>query len=78
MPAQIDVIRHHISDAIARGGRAVLGGPEAVQPPLVLPTVLVDVPPEAPANREETFGPTMTITRVADAAEAVALANSTS
>ena len=54
MPAQVDV-RHHIEDAIARGGRAVVGGPEAVQPPLVMPTVLVDVPADAPANREETF-----------------------
>ena len=26
MPAQIDVIRRHIDDALARGGRAVLGG----------------------------------------------------
>ena len=34
MPGQIDVIRRHIDDAIARGGRAVLGGPDAVQPPL--------------------------------------------
>ena len=78
MPGQIEVIRHHIEDALARGGRAVLGGPDAVQPPLVLPTVLVDVPADAPANREETFGPTVTINRVADADEAVALANSTS
>jgi acyl-CoA reductase-like NAD-dependent aldehyde dehydrogenase len=78
MPGQIEVIRRHIDDAIARGGRAVLGGPEAVQPPLVLPTVLVDVPPDADAIREETFGPTMTITKVADAQEAVELANATS
>src|SRR6266540_2075183 len=32
MPGQIDVIRRHISDAIARGGRAVLGGVDAVSP----------------------------------------------
>jgi acyl-CoA reductase-like NAD-dependent aldehyde dehydrogenase len=32
MPSQINVIRRHIDDAIARGGRAVLGGPEAVSP----------------------------------------------
>jgi acyl-CoA reductase-like NAD-dependent aldehyde dehydrogenase len=53
----------------------VLGGPEAVQPPYVGPTVLVDVPEESAAVREETFGPTLTVTRVADADEAVARAN---
>ena len=77
MPGQIDVIRRHIDDALARGGKAVLGGAEAVQPPNVAPTVLVDVPEDSAAVREETFGPTLTITRVADADEAVAKANAT-
>ena len=78
MPAQIDVIRRHIDDALARGGRAALGGPDAVQPPFVQPTVLVDVPEDAAAVREETFGPTVTIKKVANADEAVALANAVS
>jgi succinate-semialdehyde dehydrogenase/glutarate-semialdehyde dehydrogenase len=75
MPGQIDVIRRHIDDALARGGRAVLGGADAVQPPFVRPTILVDVPEDSAAVREETFGPTVTITKVANADEAVALAN---
>jgi acyl-CoA reductase-like NAD-dependent aldehyde dehydrogenase len=75
MPSQLDVIRRHIEDAVARGGRAVLGGPEAVAPPYVRPTILVDVPEDAAAVREETFGPTLTISRVADADEAVARVN---
>ncbi|MBO4162840.1 MULTISPECIES: aldehyde dehydrogenase family protein [Micromonospora] len=75
MPSQLDVIRRHIDEAIAAGGRAVLGGPAAVQPPYVHPTVLVDVPESASAIREETFGPTVTISRVADADEAVRRAN---
>jgi succinate-semialdehyde dehydrogenase/glutarate-semialdehyde dehydrogenase len=75
MPGQIDVIRRHIDDAIAGGGRAVLGGPEAVQPPYVQPTILVDVPEDSSAVREETFGPTLTVTRVRDGDEAVARAN---
>jgi acyl-CoA reductase-like NAD-dependent aldehyde dehydrogenase len=77
MPSQIDVIRRHIEDALTRGGRAVLGGAEAVQPPFVNPTILVDVPEDAAAVQEETFGPTLTVTRVQDAAEAVRLANNT-
>ncbi|MEV1286829.1 aldehyde dehydrogenase family protein [Micromonospora sp. NPDC049679] len=75
MPSQIEIIRRHIDDAIARGGRAVLGGPEAVQPPYVHPTILVDVPEDSAAVREETFGPTLTISRVRDSDEAVALVN---
>ncbi len=75
MPGQIEVIDRHIADALARGGRAVLGGPDAVQPPYVHPTILVDVPEDAAAVRAETFGPTLTITRVRDADQAVALAN---
>ncbi|MEV4543930.1 aldehyde dehydrogenase family protein [Micromonospora echinaurantiaca] len=75
MPSQLDVIRRHIDDALARGGRAVLGGADAVQPPYVRPTVLVDVPEDSAAVREETFGPTLTINRVRDAEEAVSRAN---
>jgi succinate-semialdehyde dehydrogenase / glutarate-semialdehyde dehydrogenase len=75
MPSQINVIRRHIDDAIARGGRAVLGGPESVQPPLVLPTVLVDVPEDSAAIQEETFGPTLTVTKVATAEDGVRLSN---
>ncbi|MGS2619025.1 aldehyde dehydrogenase family protein [Micromonospora sp. LZ34] len=78
MPSQLDVIRRHIDDALARGGRAVLGGADAVQPPYVRPTVLVDVPEDSAAVREETFGPTLTINRVRDAEEAVTRANALS
>ncbi|MGC4744569.1 aldehyde dehydrogenase family protein [Micromonospora sp. DT201] len=75
MPRQLDVIRRHIDAAITSGGRVVLGGPSAVQPPYVHPTVLVDVPEESAAVREETFGPTLTISRVRDADEAITRAN---
>jgi acyl-CoA reductase-like NAD-dependent aldehyde dehydrogenase len=75
MPAQVAVIQKHIDDALARGGRALLGGRAAVQPPFVHPTVLVDVPEDADAVREETFGPTVTIAKVRDAEEAIARAN---
>jgi acyl-CoA reductase-like NAD-dependent aldehyde dehydrogenase len=75
MPGQIDIIRRHIGAALSDGGRAVLGGNDAVQPPYVSPTVLVDVPESSSAIREETFGPTLTITKVADADEAVDKAN---
>ena len=75
MPAQVAIIRRHIDDALARGGRAVVGGPDAVRPPFVHPTVLVDVPEEAAAVQDETFGPTLTVTRVDSAEQGVELAN---
>ena len=76
MPGQVDVIRRHVEDALARGGTAVLGGVDGVRPPYIAPTVLVGVPEDAAAVQEETFGPTLTIARVSDADEAVRRANS--
>jgi acyl-CoA reductase-like NAD-dependent aldehyde dehydrogenase len=78
MPAQLAIIRRHIEDALARGGRAVVGGPDAIQPPFVHPTILVDVPEDAAAIREETFGPTLTVTKVDSAEQGVDLANASS
>ncbi|NES15600.1 MULTISPECIES: aldehyde dehydrogenase family protein [Micromonospora] len=75
MPSQLDIIRRHIEDGVAAGGRAVLGGADAVQPPYVHPTVLLDVPEDSAAVREETFGPTLTVNRVRDVDEAVERAN---
>ncbi|MBU3061355.1 aldehyde dehydrogenase family protein [Nocardia sp. NEAU-G5] len=76
MPKQVEVIRHHIEDALARGGRALVGGAE-IQGQVVQPTVLVDVPEDAPAITEETFGPTLTVAKVRDMDEAVTRANAT-
>jgi succinate-semialdehyde dehydrogenase / glutarate-semialdehyde dehydrogenase len=75
MPAQVDTIRRHIADGVADGGTAALGGAEAVQPPYVQPTILVDVPEDSTAVREETFGPVLVVNRVRDAEEGIARAN---
>jgi acyl-CoA reductase-like NAD-dependent aldehyde dehydrogenase len=75
MPGQLDVIRRHITDALSRGGRAVAGGADAVGERYVQPTVLVDVPEDASAVTEETFGPTLTVARVRDMDDAVERAN---
>ena len=75
LDAQVEVVQRHLADAVARGGRMVVGGPESVQPPYVGPVVLVDVPEDAAAVREETFGPIVTVTPVPSLAEAVRLAN---
>lgn len=75
LPGQIPVIRHHVEDAIARGATAVVGGTEAATDRYVQPTILVDVPADALAATEETFGPVLSIVRVRDVDEAVLLIN---
>ena len=75
MGRQLDVVRSHIDDALAKGGRAVVGGAESVDDRFVQPTVLVDVPEDSLAVTEETFGPTVMVTKVSCMDEAVELAN---
>jgi acyl-CoA reductase-like NAD-dependent aldehyde dehydrogenase len=78
MAGQGDIVRRHIDDATSSGGRAVSGGGTADAGPNYLPpTVLLDVPETSSAVREETFGPTLTITKVADAEEALERTNAT-
>jgi acyl-CoA reductase-like NAD-dependent aldehyde dehydrogenase len=78
LPSQVDVIERHLADALSRGGRAVVGGLGSVQAPYVSPVVLVDVPAESSAMREETFGPVVTVTPVASLDDGVRLANASS
>jgi acyl-CoA reductase-like NAD-dependent aldehyde dehydrogenase len=78
MPGQFDVIERHIADALARGGRSVVGGIASIRKPFVGPVILADVPEESRAVTEETFGPTVTVTKVADLDEGVSLANASS
>ncbi|MFC4053312.1 aldehyde dehydrogenase family protein [Actinomadura syzygii] len=75
MPGQLDVIERHIKDALAKGGKAVVGGAESVRKPYVEPVVLTNVPDDSAAVSEETFGPTITVHRVKDLDEAVEKAN---
>src|SRR5215470_14253719 len=75
MPSQLDVIEQHIADAMACGGRAVVGGLGSIRKPYVGPVILADVPETSSAVTDETFGPTMTVKPVVDLDEGVRLAN---
>ncbi|HVL85562.1 MAG TPA: aldehyde dehydrogenase family protein [Pseudonocardia sp.] len=77
MTSQAEVVRRHVDDALARGGRAVVGGPESVGESLVEPVVVLDVPEDSCAVTEETFGPLLVVNRVPDVDEAVRRANAT-
>ncbi len=77
MPSQLDVVRRHVGEALDTGAQAVVGGRQSVHDRYVDPVILTDVPAAALAQQQETFGPTLTVTRVRDADEAVELANAT-
>jgi acyl-CoA reductase-like NAD-dependent aldehyde dehydrogenase len=81
MASQGGIVRRHIEDATSSGGRVVRGDADPSLFPnenFLAPTVLLDVPESSSAIREETFGPTLAITKVRDAEEALTLANATS
>jgi acyl-CoA reductase-like NAD-dependent aldehyde dehydrogenase len=78
LPGQIEVVERHLADAVARGGRPAFGGLDSVRAPYISPVVLVDVPEDSAAVREETFGPVVTVTPVASLTDAVRLANASS
>jgi acyl-CoA reductase-like NAD-dependent aldehyde dehydrogenase len=75
-PPQVDTVERHVRDAEAKGAKVVVGGHRVERDGLWFePTVLVDVDHGMDIMREETFGPTLPIMKVADAEEAIRLAN---
>ena len=75
LPGQAEVIEKHIADALARGARPVVGGIASIRRPYVGPVILADVPEESKAVTDETFGPTITVAKVASLSEGVERAN---
>lgn len=75
-PPQRALVEAHVRDAQQRGARVLVGGRSGPAGGLFYePTVLVDVDHTMRCMREETFGPTLPIMRVADEDEAIRLAN---
>jgi succinate-semialdehyde dehydrogenase/glutarate-semialdehyde dehydrogenase len=78
--AQRDKVRELVEDAVAKGARCVVGGPEripGVPGHFFPPTVLAGVPDDALLLREEIFGPVAPIATFEDEDEAIAAANRT-
>jgi betaine-aldehyde dehydrogenase len=74
--AQLAVVERHVSEALASGAHALVGGRRADVPGAFFePTVLVDVDQSMRCMREETFGPTLPLMKVEDVEEAIRLAN---
>jgi acyl-CoA reductase-like NAD-dependent aldehyde dehydrogenase len=77
-PPQADIVEAHVRDAVDKGARVVAGGKRSDdQGHFYEPTVLVDVDHTMTCMRDETFGPTLPIMKVADADEGIRLANDT-
>jgi acyl-CoA reductase-like NAD-dependent aldehyde dehydrogenase len=77
-PPQVDIVERHVQDARDKGAQVVVGGARGHDGQggyWYQPTVLVGVDHTMDCMREETFGPTLPIMKVADAEEAIRLAN---
>jgi acyl-CoA reductase-like NAD-dependent aldehyde dehydrogenase len=75
-PPQLDIVSRHVEQAREAGARITTGGHvREGAGRFYEPTVLADVDHSMTAMRDETFGPTVPIMKVADAEEAVRLAN---
>jgi acyl-CoA reductase-like NAD-dependent aldehyde dehydrogenase len=73
---QLDIVRRHVEQARAAGAQVPVGGQAHDEAGRFFePTVITGVDHSMECMTEETFGPTLPIMRVADADEAVRLAN---
>lgn len=71
-------VSRHVADAIASGGRLLIGGkPHAAGSRFFEPTVLASVGPDALICREETFGPVAALVPFSSEEECIRLANDT-
>ena len=76
---QLETVTAHLEDAVAKGATVLAGGrhrPE-IGPYVFEPTVLEGVTSAMTCRDEETFGPLVSVHRVADDEAAIALANDT-
>ncbi len=73
-----DQLHRQVRESVEKGARCLLGGDLPEGPGCFYPvTLLADVPRTAPAFSEETFGPVAAVAPVADAEEALQVANDT-
>ncbi|MEY7848034.1 NAD-dependent succinate-semialdehyde dehydrogenase [Natrarchaeobius sp. A-rgal3] len=77
-PDLMDELHEQVEETLEVGGECRLGGePIERDGAFYPPTVLTDVPEDAPADREELFGPVATVFRVPDEEAAIEKANDT-
>jgi succinate-semialdehyde dehydrogenase/glutarate-semialdehyde dehydrogenase len=78
MPQIVDDLEKQVTESIAAGARLLTGGKRVGgKGNFYPPTVLADIPANAPLQQEETFGPVAAIFRARDLDDAVRIANAT-
>jgi succinate-semialdehyde dehydrogenase/glutarate-semialdehyde dehydrogenase len=77
-PGILDALDAQVRRSVEMGARLLAGGRRIERPGnFYAPTVLADVPAEAPAYREELFGPVAALFRASGIEDAIRLANDT-
>ncbi len=76
MESTRDDVERQVRDSVAAGAKVLTGG-ERIDGPgwFYRPTILAEIPEDAPAYREEVFGPVALLFRAADADDAIRIAN---
>jgi succinate-semialdehyde dehydrogenase / glutarate-semialdehyde dehydrogenase len=74
--AAVDKVKRHVADAIAKGGKVVVGG-KALDGQFFEPTVISEATSDMACAREETFGPFAPVFRFYTDKEAIDAANNT-
>ena len=76
--AAVEKVEEHISDAVAKGGRVILGGARhELGGSFFQPTLITDVSDQMLIAHEETFGPVAPLFRFHTEEEAIQMANDT-
>jgi succinate-semialdehyde dehydrogenase / glutarate-semialdehyde dehydrogenase len=75
-PAALDKVERHVKDAIAKGGRVLVGG-KRLEGQFFEPTVIADATADMVCAKEETFGPFAPIFKFKTEQEAIDAANNT-
>jgi succinate-semialdehyde dehydrogenase/glutarate-semialdehyde dehydrogenase len=73
-----DELDKQVKDSVAAAAKLVVGGEKLDREGFFYaPTILADIPPNAPAARDELFGPVASVFRAKDLTDAIAIANGT-
>jgi len=74
-----DGLDDQVKASVAKGARVLTGGKKLEREGwFYAPTVLADIPPDAPAARDELFGPVASVFKAKDLTDAIQIANGTS
>lgn len=74
-----DELDAQVKASVAKGAQLLTGGKKLEREGwYYAPTVLTDIPPDAPAARDELFGPVASVFKAKDLADAIRIANGTS